>query len=96
MDPLYKLERISGRYQDLAQERSAERSVWALSEEPKINLLALAQQHPDWLPWVDATYGSAAYVPMADQAQYQVSLSTTGLIIRPTNTVAEQAVQDWR
>lgn len=96
LDPLYKLERISGRYHDLAQERSAERSVWALSEEPTINLLALAQEHPDWLPWVDATYGSAAYVPMADQAEYQITLSTSGLIIRPTNAVAEQAVSEWR
>lgn len=96
LDPLYKLERISGRYHDLAQERSAERSIWALSEEPAVNLLALAQQHPDWLPWVDATYGSAAYVPMADQAQYTVSLSASGLIIRPMNGAAEQAVAQWR
>ena len=44
---------------------------------------ALAQAQPRWLPFVDAIYGSATYLPMADGARYEVTLGQSGLIARP-------------
>jgi hypothetical protein len=83
LDARYRLERISGRYRDIEQERSAPRTAYALGEARGIDLWAIAQAQPRWLPFVDAVYGSAAYLPMADGARYEVSLGQAGLIARP-------------
>jgi hypothetical protein len=83
LDARYRLERISGRYLDIARERSAPRSVHELGESRGIDLWTLAQAQPRWLPFVDAIYGSAAYLPMAEGARYEVSLGQAGLIARP-------------
>lgn len=96
LDPLYKLERISGRYRDIDQEREATRSVHALSDKPAFDMVRVSRDYGDWLPWVDARYGSATYLPMADRAGYTVTLTNTGLIARPLNEPARQAVQRWR
>jgi hypothetical protein len=45
---------------------------------------------------VDAVYGSATYMPMVHGASYQISLTQSGLIARPTNAIAEQALKNWK
>ncbi len=96
LDTLYRFERVAGRYTDIAQEKSAPRTVHALSTEAGFDLWALLKQHHSWLPLADALYGSAAYVPMADGAQYSVNVSTTGLLIRPLNEAAKKALGGWK
>ena len=88
LDARYRLERVSGRYRDVEQERHAPRSVFALGENRPLDLWALAEAYPRWLPFVDAVYGSATYLPMAPGARYQVTLSQSGLIGRPLNEAA--------
>jgi hypothetical protein len=89
LDAQYRLERVSGRYRDLEQERHAERTVYGLSENPGVDLWRLSTEYPTWLPFVDAVYGSATYMPMADGARYEVSITQSGLIARPLNPAAE-------
>jgi hypothetical protein len=89
LDAQYRLERVSGRYRDLEQERHAERTVYGLSENPGVDLWRLSTEYPAWLPFVDAVYGSATYMPMADGARYEVSITQSGLIARPLNPAAE-------
>jgi hypothetical protein len=96
LDARYRLERLSGRYRDLGRERRAARTVHALSDDQGIDLFALAREHSRWLPWLDAAFGSAAYLPMADGAEYRVSLTQSGLVARPANDVARVAVRRWR
>ena len=81
-DPLYRLERISGRYTDLRQETSAPRSAHSLAIDEGLDLWSLARHHPRWLPFVDAVYGSAAYLPLRDGAEYEITLGASGLIAR--------------
>ena len=57
---------------------------------------ALVQKSERKLPWLDAVYGSAAYMPMVDKAQYQVSISNSGLVVRADNAIAQQAVDAWQ
>lgn len=64
--PLYQLERIGGRYRNLLQEREAKHSVQALNEEAVLDVWTLKHQFPRLLPFVDADYGSGAYLPMVD------------------------------
>lgn len=96
MDTVYRLERLSGRYQSVARERSGPRSVYPLATTSGPDLWRLAERYRGWIPWVDTVYGSATYMPMADQAVYDVRITTSGLIARPANTPARQALAAWR
>lgn len=94
--PAYRLDRIGGRYYSLSDERTAERTVHGLEErEWGPDIWAWINHNPDWVPLVDARYGSATFVPMADNALFEVSLSGTGLMARPLNEPARRAVQVW-
>ncbi len=78
----FRLERISGRYTDIDDELSKPRSVYSLAEEKAIDYWKLVRSYQDFTPWIDAYYGSATYLPMADGARYIVSITQTGLIAR--------------
>lgn len=89
--PLYRVDRVSGRYRDAAQAGAAAPSVVDLGGDSILDLWQLKRLYPQWLPWIDADYGSAAYLPMVDGARYRVTLSPVGgLIARP----ADQASAD--
>lgn len=96
LDAQYRLERVSGRYRDIEQERHGERTVYPLSENPGLDLWKMTLDHPTRLPFVDAVYGNAAYMPMIDGARYEVSITQTGLIARPSNAAAQQAAGSWK
>jgi hypothetical protein len=95
-DTLYRLDRLSGRYWDLSKERTGPRTVYSLSEDPGLDLWIIAKRYARWMPWVDAVYGSATYMPMVDGAHYSVSVSSSGLLARPANDIARKAVTGWR
>ncbi|HEY4128541.1 MAG TPA: cation/multidrug efflux pump [Gammaproteobacteria bacterium] len=95
LDPVYRLERLEGRYRNAGQESHDYHSVVDLSQDIGLDFWALVQRNSDWLPMADSTYGSATYLPMADGAQYQVSLSPTGLLARPSNDAAKAAMTHW-
>lgn len=95
-DSGFQLERLSGRYHNVQQEGVAPRSVNILYKGEGIDIWSLAKRYPRWLPWVDAVYGSATYMPMAHGARYQVSMSQSGLIARPMNSPAQKAVEEWQ
>jgi hypothetical protein len=96
LDAQYRLERVSGRYRNIDQERTDERTVYALAENPGLDLWQMTLDKPDRLPFVDAVYGNAAYMPMSDGARYEVSITQTGLIARPVNAAAQQAAGSWK
>ena len=85
--PLYRLDRISGRYRDAAQETEAPRTVIPLSSASAFDLWHLKQRFPGWLPWIDADYGSAAYLPLVDDGHFKVTLAAAGgLVARPADS----------
>jgi len=95
-DTVYRLERLSGRYTDLAQERAAKRTVHGLAESAPVDFWALLRRAHEYLPLADALYGSAAFVPMAEGAEYVVTVSGSGLVVRPANDAARKAVGAWK
>ncbi len=95
LDPVYQLERLSGRYSSIDRERSEPRTVHALAEERPLDLWSLARNFPNFTPGIDAYYGTATYLPMADGARFRVTLSRDALIARPLNNFAREAVGDW-
>jgi hypothetical protein len=94
-DAALRLDRISGRYTDIEDERNQPRTVYQLHPPETIDLWELAHRYHRWLPWVDALYGSATFLPMADKGSYEISASQTGLIARPLNEAARSAVSGW-
>ena len=95
LDPIYQLDRLSGRYSDIDDEMKEQRTVYALTEELTLDVWRVARQFPRLVPGVDAYYGTATYVPMADGARFEVTLSRDALIARPVNEAARKAVGDW-
>jgi hypothetical protein len=85
LEPVYQLERLSGRYSSIERERSEPRTVHALAEERPLDLWSMARRFPRLAPGVDAYYGTATYLPMADGARFRVTL----------NEAARAAVGRW-
>jgi len=95
LDSLYRLERISGRYRDIEEERTANRTVYSLAENKGLDIWSITKRYPSWLPWIDAYYGTATYLPMNDKARFKITLSQTGLLARPVNEPGKQAIRFW-
>lgn len=92
--PGYRLERISGRYQDINQANKAERTVYAI--ETSTSLVDVWQWVKQYkLSFVDAAYGNAVFLPMAEDAMFTITLSANGLVAVPANTAAERAMSQW-
>ena len=82
-DPLYRLDRLSGRFLDIEEARKVARfTAHALSEDVLVDFWDLARANGEWLPGVDAAYGSGVFLPMADGMQYQIAITRSGLIAR--------------
>ncbi len=94
-DAAYRLERISGRYTRLEDERTLPRTVYDLNTPGRIDPWDLLHRYRSWVPWVDALYGSATFLPMADGALYEIKVSQSGLLARPLNQAAREAVGSW-
>jgi hypothetical protein len=94
-DTAFRLDRISGRYTKIEDEQGQPRTVYQLRPPDAVDLWDLARRYHRWLPWVDALYGSATFLPLADKASYEISASQTGLIGRPLNEAARNAISGW-
>lgn len=94
-DTAYRLERISGRYARVEDERAQPRTVYSLNPPQRIEPWDLLHRYHSWMPWMDALYGSATFLPMSDGALYEIKVSQSGLIARPLNQAARDAVGSW-
>jgi hypothetical protein len=79
----YELSRVTGRYNDIDQERTAPRSVHALGEERPIDLFSLRRRYVWLAPLLDADYGSGTFVAVDTSKTLELRVSTTGLLLRP-------------
>lgn len=95
--PGYRLDRLSGRYLSLEDEQTLPRSVIGLREDqPLVDTWSWLHKINQSFSLIDASYGSATYLPMADGAMFSVDMGATGLVARPLNDRARLAVERWR
>jgi len=95
-DALFRLDRLSGRYADAVAATRNPPSIHALNpREPGLDAWSMLQRLPRGSAFVDSEYGSATYMPMADNATYRVALTQSGLIARPDNRAARAATRRW-
>ncbi len=89
--PLYRLDRLSGRYDDPLQEAKAPRTVISFGHAGWFDLLDLHRRYPQWLPEIDTIYGSGTFLPLVDEGHYTVSLMRTGaLVARPDDATVRR------
>ena len=91
LDTEYVLDRVSGRYERLEDERRRARTVHSLSATSFVDLFGLRRRFARLSPLYDAEYGSAAFVPAAEPAAYELRVSSSGLVLRPTAIPEPQA-----
>ena len=78
----YELDRVAGRYHDIKEEKTAQRTIHALAREKPIDLYGIRKRFEFLAPVYDAEYGSASYVPVTKPAEFELRVSTTGLLLR--------------
>lgn len=84
----YELDRIAGRYRDIASERDGVRTIYALGSPKAFDLFDLRNRYAILAPLVDAEYGSATYVPAAQPKEIEIRVSGTGLMVREVAATA--------
>ncbi|WP_250464047.1 cation/multidrug efflux pump [Microbulbifer litoralis] len=97
IQPAYRLDRLSGRYLTLQDERSKQRTVHQLTgSNYGVDVWQSLRSIDRKLSFVDAVYGSATFLPMEDGAVYDVRISHSGLLARPLNQQASSALEAWQ
>ena len=93
--PLYRLERIGGRWRSIEQAQSGPYTVHALADPAtSIDPWLLLRGLPDRIDMIDADYGSAAWLPMVDGGHYTVTLAASGgLVARPADAATAEALR---
>ena len=89
--PLYRLDRLSGRYVSLEQARNSEQSVFSLKQSQYVDLWDIFDKFDTW---IDVNYGSAVYMPMENGAVFSVYLTAKGMNVRPINSIAKKLIKD--
>ena len=79
---VYELDRVGGRYHAIEEERSAVRTVYSLAQDRPVDLFGLRRRYALLGVLLDAEYGSATFIPVTGPAEFEVRVSTTGLLIR--------------
>ena len=92
LPPLYRLDRIDGRYDSVTQEQNAPRTVIALGATDGFDLLDLRHEYPRLLPMVDAVYGSGAFLPLVDGGHYTLSISGSGALVAKPDAATAQRI----
>lgn len=86
----YELDRISGRYASLADERAKVHTVHVLSQDKPLDMFDLRSRFAFLNPLLDAEYGSATFIKSNSAEEFRVMVSTTGLLIRKTEKAPTQ------
>ena len=99
-DSVYRLDFLEGRYAqryNTAAVSSATSTGLQLYDNPGLDVYALAKEQGKRFGIAaaqkDATFGSAVYAPMADGLEYEVSLTQSALVLRPSNAAAQQSLR---
>lgn len=92
----YRLERLSGRYLAVEQQNLARYGRVELSEKPLgVDIWQSLELGQRDMHLVDAQMLRVDYMPIADGAAYIVELAPTGLIAKPANAAATEALKNW-
>lgn len=82
LDPLYRLERIEGRYKRVEEQNRGAKLSYALEDEGAVDLVRFTEILGPFNFLFDASYGSSTYSTMDPEYVYKVYQTNTGIITR--------------
>lgn len=82
----YELDRVSGRYSDLNDERNKVHTYYSLSQYKVFDMFDLRQKFALLSPLLDAEYGSASFINSNSSVEFKIMVSTSGLLIRKSKS----------
>ncbi len=77
----FQLERLSGRYLDIEKEKALPRIVYSLDSKPD-NIWAFLYKYQKLIPFIEAAYGSSAFVRFEAGKKFHVYVTNSGLMIK--------------
>ena len=83
---MYRIDRLSGRYQNINDELTNRHSAHALEISTTLNISALAKRYSGKFSIVDTVYGSSAYEKMKPDTLFTVFRTQSGILIRQNET----------
>ncbi len=79
----YELDRVAGRYRRLDDEQARVRTVYPLGHSKPLDMFDLRREFAVLAPLLDVEYGSASFVPADRSTEWELRVSTSGLLFRP-------------
>lgn len=79
---VYELDRIAGRYRSIEDEKWKLRTVHRLSRDKPVNMFDLRRRYTFLKPILDAEYGSATFVNAHEGGEFEIRVSSSGLLVR--------------
>lgn len=96
LDSYYQLDRLSGRYKNIDQANGAKLIAHKISKEQTgLSIWKLRRLAGSRLAYLDTYFGQSVFMPMVHLAEYKLSVTQAGLIARPSNKIASQALDAW-
>lgn len=82
LNAMYRIDRLSGRYANIADENTKQRSAHELKTHSTLDLAKVAERYKNKFPPVDTIYGSSAYEKMQANTLFTVFVTQSGILIR--------------
>lgn len=79
----YRLDRIRGRYINLQDEKNQPATVFAINAKSSAGVAEWRQEYSVLSVLLDVEHGSASFVNANELTEYQLAVTTNGLLIRP-------------
>lgn len=105
LENLYRFDRLSGRYQSVKDEMQQRRTIyqlWRPELESESGWFSVFDNFKTWLSaysWLPGThllYGGSVYVPMKDDARFELFFEGRSLQVRAQNDEARNALIEWQ
>ena len=91
-DPLYRVERLSGRYADINDQNTKRSVSYQLNPATTFDFSHLFERYNDHLSFIDTDYGSSAYETMNTNSIFTVFRTQSGILIRTNERPAHDVM----
>ena len=94
---LYQPSRISNRYALIEDQRTKPLHFYSLRDDQVMtpDLWDYFKNYSDILPMIDTTFGSSVFMPLEENAEYEILIGFSGLVVKAANEEGRLAVQQW-
>ena len=94
---LYQPSRISNRYASIEDQRNKTLHFYSLRDSQAMtpDLWDYFKNYSDILPMIDTTFGSSVFMPLEENAEYEILIGFSGLVVKAANEEGRLAVQQW-